>query len=142
MCNSRKKVAKLVWTVRALQSCIAVAIRHPRRHRRDLRVLLRAHHDAKYINPVVVGLVTAMGVGRIADRGHWLTNQTVSVAFGYAVGRHVARRQLTRVEREKKGETSSIPPVSEPFMGASASGLVTGWRRSFPPRLGVVLSAA
>lgn len=84
--------------------------------------------DAPYIDPVLIVLVSAMGVGRIADRGHWLSDQTVGVAFGYAVGKEVARRQLRRLARERTGATES---TSEPYLDVGAEGVVIGYRRTF-----------
>jgi hypothetical protein len=74
-------------------------------------------YDARYIDPALIALVAAMGVGRIADRGHWLSDQTVGIAFGYAVGREVARRQLARLARER-GQSSSSS-------SSSSSGVTT-----------------
>jgi membrane-associated phospholipid phosphatase len=84
--------------------------------------------DAPYIDPVLIALVSAMGVGRIADRGHWLSDQTVGVAFGYAVGKEVARRQLRRLASEGDGATES---AGEPYIDAGAHGVVVGYRRTF-----------
>lgn len=57
----------------------------------------------------LAALVTVMGVGRLADRGHWLSDQLVGTAFGYATGREVARRQLAR---RGKAEASTASPAS------------------------------
>lgn len=85
------------------------------------------------VEPALAVLVTAMGVGRIADQGHWLSDQVVGVAFGYAVGREVARRQKRRLERERLG-----PPFPEsasqgtgPYLGADENGTRIGWQHSF-----------
>jgi len=84
------------------------------------------------VEPALAVLVTAMGVGRIADRGHWLSDQVVGVAFGYAVGREVARRQKRRLEREKQGppfpETAGPPGL---YIGADENGTRLGWQHSF-----------
>ena len=85
------------------------------------------------VEPALAVLVTAMGVGRIADQGHWLSDQVVGVAFGYAIGREVARRQKRRLEREQQG-----PPFPEsatrgtgPYIGADENGTRLGWQHSF-----------
>ena len=85
------------------------------------------------VEPALAVLVTAMGVGRIADQGHWLSDQVVGVAFGYAVGREVARRQKRRLEREREG-----PPFTEtairgtgPYIGADENGTRIGWQYDF-----------
>ena len=87
-------------------------------------------YDAKYIDVPLTALVAAMGIARIADRGHWLSDQTVGVAFGYAVGREVARRQLQRLQREK-GQQSSGAPAAVPSIDASQEGVRLGLQFTF-----------
>ena len=87
-------------------------------------------YDAKYINAPLIALVTAMGIGRIADRGHWLSDQTVGVAFGYAVGREVARRQRQRLERER-GQASQSTAAPLPSLEASQDGVRLGLQFTF-----------
>ena len=87
-------------------------------------------YDAKYINAPLIALVTAMGIGRIADRGHWLSDQTVGVAFGYAVGREVARRQRQRLDRER-GQSSPGTGSPVPSLDASQDGVRLGLQFTF-----------
>jgi membrane-associated phospholipid phosphatase len=87
-------------------------------------------YDAPYLDPALIALVAAMGVGRIADRGHWLSDQTVGIAFGYAIGREVARRQLQRLSRER-GRSSSITPTRQPILEASDDGVRMGLQFTF-----------
>ena len=61
------------------------------------------------VEPALVVLVTAMGIGRMADRGHWLSDQVVGVAFGYAIGKEVARRQKRRLRRETRPRDIQTP---------------------------------
>ena len=84
------------------------------------------------VEPALVVLVSAMGVGRIADQGHWLSDQVVGVAFGYAIGREVARRQKRRIEREK-GTAVGVEGDSRggPYLGADLNGTRVGWQQSF-----------
>jgi len=84
------------------------------------------------VEPVLVVLVTAMGVGRMADQGHWLSDQVVGVVFGYAVGKEVARRQKQRLEREKKGAAEKkTASRGSPYLGASRNGTELGWQVRF-----------
>jgi len=84
------------------------------------------------VEPVLAVLVTGMGVGRLADQGHWLSDQVVGVVFGYAVGREVARRQKRRLERERSAapamETANAPG---PYLGTDANGTRIGWQLTF-----------
>jgi membrane-associated phospholipid phosphatase len=93
---------------------------------------LSSRFDMGYVEPALGVLVTAMGVGRIADRGHWLSDQMVGVAFGYAIGREVARRQLRRLDAEKGMATTSSGALHEPFARPAALGGVDlGWRITY-----------
>jgi membrane-associated phospholipid phosphatase len=87
-------------------------------------------YDAKYIDPPLIALVAAMGVGRIADRGHWLSDQTVGIAMGYAVGKEVARRQRRRLAAEREG-AAAASDRSALMMSPSDQGVVVGWRYTF-----------
>ena len=87
------------------------------------------------VEPALGVLVAAMGVGRMADRGHWLSDQVVGVAFGYAIGKEVARRQKQRLGRDKAGAPSAESAESDdggaPFIGADANGTRLGWQQPF-----------
>jgi membrane-associated phospholipid phosphatase len=41
-------------------------------------------------------VATGVGVGRMADGGHWLSDQVIGAILGYAIGKEVAHRQLKR----------------------------------------------
>lgn len=89
-------------------------------------------YDAKYIDPPLIALVAAMGVGRMADRGHWLSDQTVGIAMGYAVGKEVARRQLRRLASERAGAAAAATgDRSALMMTPGDDGVVVGWRFTF-----------
>jgi membrane-associated phospholipid phosphatase len=84
-------------------------------------------YDAKYIDPALIALVTAMGVGRIADRGHWLSDQLVGTAMGVAIGKEVARRQLRRLDAERGTAASSSRGRSvEPIFVRREDGTLLG----------------
>ncbi len=86
------------------------------------------------VEPVLAGLVAIMGVGRLADRGHWLSDQVVGSAFGFAVGREVARRQLKRLGREGSAAGETTPTssaASGPYMRRNADAVRVGWQVTF-----------
>ena len=86
------------------------------------------------VEPALAVLVAAMGVGRIADRGHWLSDQVVGAAFGFAIGREVAHRQLKRRTRARAADATgaSAPgPGSGPLLGYDANGTKVGWQVTF-----------
>lgn len=88
------------------------------------------------VEPVLAAMVGVMGVGRLADRGHWLSDQVVGSAFGFAIGREVARRQLKRLakaEAARAGEGAVPDPGASgaPYMGYDANGTRLGWQVTF-----------
>lgn len=90
------------------------------------------------VEPVLAGLVGVMGVGRIADRGHWMSDQVVGAAFGYAIGREVARRQLKRRSEAAAKAASGAAIDTEasatgaPYMGYDRNGATRlGWQVTF-----------
>jgi PAP2 superfamily protein len=46
--------------------------------------------------PLVYTFVSAIGLGRVADGRHWLSDTVVGALFGYSVGRTVSARMLAR----------------------------------------------
>lgn len=92
------------------------------------------------VEPVLGVMVLAMGVGRIADQGHWMSDQIVGGAFGYAVGKEIARRQKVRLARERREKaegaaresTGSIPePGGSVYVGKDRNGTRLGWQHTF-----------
>lgn len=87
--------------------------------------------------PVLYALAAAVGVGRIADRAHWMSDQVVGTVFGYAIGREVALRQRRRVERARQEGTAvvtEIPRTSRQgfyIIRDPERGTGLGWQRSF-----------
>jgi membrane-associated phospholipid phosphatase len=57
--------------------------------------------------PVIYTLAALVGVGRMADRAHWLSDTVLGGVLGYAVGAEVARRSLAR-QREREGGASNF----------------------------------
>lgn len=91
---------------------------------------LMNRYDAPYLDIPLVALVGAMGLGRIADRGHWLSDQAVGIAMGYAIGKEVAHRQLRRLERERSNAPASLDRGGA-LVGPSENGVLLGWRLTF-----------
>lgn len=98
---------------------------------------LNARFDMGLVEPLLYGFAAAVGVGRIADRGHWTSDQVVGVVFAYAIGREVALRQRKRLERNRQEgvvEATAIPrPQREGFylIRDDARGIGLGWQRRF-----------
>lgn len=91
-----------------------------------------------YAEPVLWALVAGVGVGRLADRAHWTSDQVLGAIFGYAIGREVALRQRKREERRREQEGAAAAPaiptssrdgfylVNDPVRGVGL-----GWQRAF-----------
>jgi membrane-associated phospholipid phosphatase len=88
-----------------------------------------------FVEPVLAGLVTVMGVGRLADRGHWLSDQVVGSVYGFAIGREVAHRQLKRRARAANGQAavdeSQRGASGSPYLGSDGNGTRLGWQVRF-----------
>lgn len=89
--------------------------------------------------PALYALVAAVGVGRIADRAHWTSDQLLGAAFGYAIGREIALRQNRRREAARREVAGSPPPDPAPrvlgdglFVRHGRRGLMhLGWQKTF-----------
>jgi len=77
------------------------------------------------IEPALYGIAAAVGVGRMADRGHWLSDTVLGGILGYAVGSEVARRSLARNAANPSMSTSSLYITPEP------GGVTMGMRWTF-----------
>jgi membrane-associated phospholipid phosphatase len=98
----------------------------------------RHRFEMGYAEPVLWALVAGVGVGRLADRAHWTSDQVLGVVFGYAIGREVALRQRKREERRRAAEGSSAAPAipTSPRDGLylvndPQRGIGLGWQRAF-----------
>lgn len=97
--------------------------------------LLNERFDMGLVEPLLYGFAAAVGIGRIADRGHWMSDQVVGVVFAYAIGREVALRQRKRVERSR--EAGIVEPVALPrphregfyLIRDDTRGIGLGWQR-------------
>ena len=67
-------------------------------------------------------VATGIGVGRMADGGHWLSDQVIGAILGYAIGNEVARRQIRR--RDGGAPASGAMNVSP---GATGTTLSFSW---------------
>ena len=78
------------------------------------------------IEPALYGVAAAVGVGRMADRGHWLSDTVLGGILGYAVGSEVARRSLAR---QSAGGSSG--GSSSAFISPEQGGVTMGMRWTF-----------
>lgn len=90
-----------------------------------------------YVEPALWALVGAVGVGRVADRAHWTSDQILGAIFGYAIGREVALRQRKREERRRLEEVGAAAPIPTTrgsgfyLVNHPQLGVGLGWQRDF-----------
>lgn len=90
---------------------------------------LMNRYETRVIDVPLVALVGAMGLGRIADRGHWLSDQVLGIAMGWAIGKEVARRQLRRLDDERRPQARV--KTGGALIGPSENGVLLGWQLTF-----------
>ena len=85
--------------------------------------------------PVLYAVAGAVWLARLADRAHWMSDQWVGTAFGFAVGKEVAhqqlRRQAARNAAAANNSSSSLPPNEGFFMAKRADDVRVGWQIRF-----------
>jgi membrane-associated phospholipid phosphatase len=72
--------------------------------------------------PLVYGVALGIGVGRLADAGHWTSDTVLGGILGYAVGSEIARRSLSRKE-DKASAMSRAQFDVAPVPGGAAFGM-------------------
>lgn len=55
-------------------------------------------YEMGVVEPVLYAVAAGVGVGRMADKGHWLSDTVIGGILGYAVGREVGLRSRARDE--------------------------------------------
>jgi membrane-associated phospholipid phosphatase len=66
-------------------------------------------------------VATGVGVGRMADAGHWASDQVIGAILGYAIGKEIARRQLSRLAPPSGATGLNVSP------GANGTMLTFSW---------------
>jgi membrane-associated phospholipid phosphatase len=57
--------------------------------------------DLGVAEPVLYGIGSAVGVGRMVDEAHWMSDTAFGLGYGHAIGREVARQQQRRDRDER-----------------------------------------
>jgi membrane-associated phospholipid phosphatase len=69
----------------------------------------------------VYAVAGAIGIGRMADGGHWTSDTVLGGILGYAVGREIARRSLARkehrVQEKRTAELFVAPERGRTYVG-------------------------
>lgn len=82
--------------------------------------------------PVAYAVVGAVGVGRMVDRRHWLSDTVLGSFFGYAIGNTIAARSKARLARDQAANggaasTSTSSGESSQFYVAPEGGGQVGF---------------
>ncbi len=80
--------------------------------------------------PVVYAVAAGVGVGRLVDRRHWLSDTVLGMAFGYAAGREVALRSSRR-EQKSTGSMARKGAAEGLSIRPSSGGVTVSWQRTF-----------
>lgn len=80
------------------------------------------------LEPVLYGIAGSVGVGRMADEGHWFSDTVIGGILGYAVGREIAHRSL---KRQAARGMSGAPGASSLYITPDRGGATFGMRWSF-----------
>lgn len=72
--------------------------------------------------PFIYAVAAGVGVGRMADEGHWFSDTVIGGILGYAVGREVARRSLNR-----QAVRASTTPALNVSPGLGGMNLSLNW---------------
>ncbi|HZO18854.1 MAG TPA: phosphatase PAP2 family protein [Gemmatimonadaceae bacterium] len=90
--------------------------------------------DLGAAEPVLYLLAVGVGLGRVADGRHWLSDTITGMLVGHAFGRVIARRARARAEAIS-GEAALAPDAGELLLhtgrSSGARTVVIGWRRQF-----------
>lgn len=87
--------------------------------------------------PVAYAVAGAVGVGRMVDRRHWLSDTVLGSFFGYAIGNTIAARSKARLARDQAGggaapADSSSGATSQFYVAPEGGGQVgIGFTRRF-----------
>ena len=69
---------------------------------------LNERFDLGAAEPVMYGVATAVGLGRVVDEAHWLSDTAFGLGYGHAIGREVALRQRARSRPEETAASIEI----------------------------------
>jgi membrane-associated phospholipid phosphatase len=83
--------------------------------------------------PVLYLVAMGVGLGRVADQRHWLSDTITGMLVGHAFGRVVARR--ARARANASGDHALGPFGGDLLLSTGHSSgeqtVVVGWRRAF-----------
>jgi len=86
----------------------------------------------KIVEPVLWATVGGVAVARTLDRAHWVSDETLGLLFGYAVGKEVALRSSRRnAKRTASVNGDDHARESSFFIAPGLNGTRLGWQVEF-----------
>ena len=67
--------------------------------------------------PLLYAIAAGVGIGRMADNAHWLSDQVIGAILGYAIGNEVAHRQLSRLANGAVPAMNVAPGMNGQMIG-------------------------
>jgi membrane-associated phospholipid phosphatase len=85
------------------------------------------------MEPVVYAVAAGVGVGRIVDRRHWLSDTVLGIVFGYAAGKEVALRSGRRADRAAAARAAAAAEAANGRFSISPGpgGITLSWQKTF-----------
>jgi hypothetical protein len=80
-------------------------------------------YEMGFVEPVLYAVAAGVGVGRMADKGHWLSDTVIGGILGYAVGREVGARSRARDGARQTASAGPGAGGSRFSISPSASGV-------------------
>jgi membrane-associated phospholipid phosphatase len=81
--------------------------------------------------PVVYAVAAGVGIGRIVDRRHWLSDTVLGIAFGYAAGKEVALRSSRRAQRTSASSQMNKGAADGLSILPERGGISLRWQTTF-----------
>ena len=91
---------------------------------------LNTRFDMGLVEPTLYLVTAGIGVGRLVDRRHWTSDTFIGMAFGYAIGREVAKRSLARANSGTAGGAAAAA-LSRAYFNPTKNGITVGWKTTF-----------
>lgn len=91
--------------------------------------------DWGFVEPILYAFTGAVYVARLVDRAHWNSDQVVGTAFGWAIGKEIAHRQLRREAARNSPSTAnssaSVAPREGFYVTRTSEDVRVGWQIVF-----------
>jgi hypothetical protein len=90
-----------------------------------------------FAEPVLYAFAGAVWIARLADRAHWMSDQWVGAAFGFAIGKEIAHQQLRREARRANSIAggsatgAAVSPKDGFYVARTSEDVRVGWQLRF-----------